>query len=62
LRRVELRDLGGDCGQETEGEGRRPQQAEDGQQGKESELADATAFRPAAISPEERQNPSSLAR
>jgi tyrosyl-tRNA synthetase len=61
-RRVELRDLGSDRGQETEGEGRRSQQAEDGQQGKESELTDATAFRPAAISPEERQNRGSLAR
>jgi tyrosyl-tRNA synthetase len=57
-----LRDLGSDRGQETEGEGRRSQQAEDGQQGKESELTDATAFRPAAISPEERQNRGSLAR
>jgi tyrosyl-tRNA synthetase len=59
--RVELRDLGSDRGQQTEGERRRPQQAQDGQQGKESELADATAFRPSPISPEERQNRGSLA-
>jgi tyrosyl-tRNA synthetase len=56
-----LRDLGSDRGQKTEGEGRRAQQPENDEQGKESKLADATAFRPAAISPEERQNRGSLA-
>ena len=60
-RRVELRDLGSDRGQQAEGERRQSQQAEDRQQGEESELADATAFRPSAISPEERQNRGSLA-
>ncbi len=59
--RVELRDLRSDRGQKTEGEGRRAQQPENDEQGKESKLADATAFRPAAISPEERQNRGSLA-
>jgi tyrosyl-tRNA synthetase len=56
-----LRDLGSDRGQKTEGEGRRTQQPENAEQGEESKLADATAFRPAAISPEERQNRGSLA-
>ncbi len=56
-----MRDLAGDRGQQTEGEGRRTQQAENGEQGEESKLADTTAFRPASVSPEERQNRGSLA-
>jgi tyrosyl-tRNA synthetase len=62
LRRVELRDLRGDRGQETRGEGRRAQQPEDDEKGEESELADPPTTRPALISPKERQNRGSLAR
>lgn len=40
-RRVELRDLGSDRGQETDGERRRAQCEENRQEGQESELADA---------------------
>jgi hypothetical protein len=39
-RRVELRDLGSDRGQETDGERRRAQCEQDREEGKESELAD----------------------
>ena len=61
LRRVELRDLRGDRGQQTDGERRRAQQPEDDEKGEESELADPPAARPACVSPKERQNRGSLA-
>jgi hypothetical protein len=41
LRRVELRDPGGDRGQEPEGERRQAQDAEDQEEGEKPELADA---------------------
>ena len=40
LRRVELRDLRGDRGQQTDGKGRRAQEPEDDKEGEKSELAD----------------------
>jgi hypothetical protein len=61
-RRVELRDLGGDRGQQSDGERRRAQQPEYDEEGEQSELADPPTTRPACVSPKERQNRGSLAR
>jgi hypothetical protein len=57
-----LRELGGDRGQQTDGERRRAQQPEYDEEGEESELADPPTTRPACVSPKERQNRGSLAR
>ena len=62
LRRVELRDLRGNRGQETDGKGCRAQEPENDKEGEKSELADPPTTRPACISPKERQNRGSLAR
>ena len=61
-RRVELRDLGSDRGQQTDGERCRAQQPEDHQEGEESELADPPTLGSARFSPEGRQNRGSVAR
>jgi hypothetical protein len=60
--RVELRDLRGDSRQQPKRERRRPQEAEYGEEGEESELADPPTLGSARISPEGRQNRGSLAR
>ena len=60
-RRIELRDLGGDGGQQADGERRRAQKPENEEEGEESELADPPTTR-ACVSPKERQNRGSLAR
>jgi hypothetical protein len=62
LVRIELGDLRRDGREQPEAERRSAQDAEDEQEGEESELADAPTLRSPPISPEERQNRGSLAR
>jgi len=59
---IELRNLGRDRRQQSDGERRRAQEPENEEEGEESELADPAAARPARFSPEERQDRGSLAR
>src|SRR5262249_22150335 len=61
VRRVELRDLCSDRGQETEGERHGAQRPKDKKEGEESELPDAPPLGTAPISTEERQSGGSLA-
>jgi len=61
LRRVELWDLRRDRGEQSEGERRQAQDAEDEKEGEESELADAPLLPRARLCPEQRQCGGSLA-
>jgi len=62
LGRIELRDPGGDRGEETERERRQAQDAEDQEEGEKPELADAPPLPRARGFPEQRQCSGSLAR
>jgi hypothetical protein len=62
LRRVELRNLGRNCGEQTEAERREADDAEDGEECEEPELADAPPLRARRCSPEKPQNRGSVVR